>query len=296
MTSHNSYQIGDATVTRVIDIAIDTFTLDRLLTNWDEKIPAVHPEWILPASMDSGGTRAVLSIHTWVIRDLERVILIDTAAGNDKDRPHAPYFEHLQTKYLENLAAIGVQPEDVDFVLTTHLHVDHVGWSTRLINGSWVPTFPNARYFFSKIEHDYYNDQVNHNERNRTSFQVQRDSVNPVIDAGLATLLEAGDTSPIPGFTLYPTAGHSPGHVSIVFRSQDEVAFFSGDIVHHPVQVFEPGLMSIFDADAEKATRARQWGLEFAAENGAILFSPHFSGTSAGRVIRHGGGYSWEFV
>ena len=296
MPNSTVYQIGDASVTRVTDIVLDQFAPERLFLNWDRNLPLSHPEWMLPGTMSSDGSHVLLSIHTWVIRHQGRVIVVDTGAGNNKHRPHAAYFDHLQTDYLGRLAAIGLRPENVDVVLTTHLHVDHVGWNTRLESGSWVPTFPNARYFFSKLEHQHYNDPINHNERNRTSFQVQQDSVNPIIDAGLATLLDAGDTEPVSGFTLYPTPGHSPGHVSIIFRSAGDTALFSGDIVHHPLQVFAPETMSVFDANAELAIRARRWGLNFAADHDALLFSPHFADSSVGRVIHSGNDFAWEFI
>lgn len=290
------YRVGNATITRVTDIVVDQFTPDRLFLNWNDRRDQLRPQWKLPGTMSQAGDRVLLSIHTWVIQHQGQVILVDTGSGNDKDRPHAPYFHHLKTDYLKRLAAVGVSPEDVNVVLTTHLHVDHVGWNTRLESGLWVPTFPNARYFFSKLEHQYYNDPANHNERNRTSFQVQQDSVNPIVDAGLATLLDTGDTEPVNGFTLYPTPGHSPGHVSIVFRSAGETALFSGDIVHHPFQVFAPELMTIFDANTEQASRTRLWGLNFAAEHDSVLFSPHFAGSSAGRVIPSNGNFTWEFI
>ncbi|MET1026134.1 MAG: MBL fold metallo-hydrolase [Dongiaceae bacterium] len=162
------------------------------------------------------------------------------ARGNDKERPYASYFDHLQTPFLERLRALGVEPEDVDYVLHTHLHVDHVGWNTLLQGGEWVPTFPNARYIFSRAEYDYFTDPKNHTERSRTSFMVQRDSVDPVIEAGLAQMIEIDGSEPIEGFAFHPTPGHTIDHASISFHSQGEVALFAGDVLHHPLQVSAP--------------------------------------------------------
>lgn len=297
MSSFTEYRIGEATITRVTDVVLDQLSAEQLFVNWNPELPRRHPDWFLPGTMSDDDTHVLLSIHSWVIRHRGQVILVDTGSGNHKERPHAMYFNHLQTAYLEGLANVDVRPEDVDIVMTTHLHVDHVGWNTRLEGGKWVPTFPNARYFFSKLEHRFYNDPSNHTERNRTSFQVQEDSVNPIVEAGLATLLDNTERTPVAGFELYPTPGHSPGHVSIVFRSGHDTALFSGDILHHPIQVFDPTLITIFDADQEAALKHRRWGLNFTADHKALFFSPHFAATSVGRVLRSSNDqFSWEFL
>jgi glyoxylase-like metal-dependent hydrolase (beta-lactamase superfamily II) len=296
MTIGKTYQIGDAVVTRVTDLVIDSFTPQELFPDWQ---PGKHQtEMItrLPATLDREQRHVLLSIHTWVVRHQGRIILIDTGAGNDKPRPYARYFDQLRTPYLEGLAQAGVKPEDVDVVLTTHLHVDHVGWNTRLSGDTWVPTFANARYFFSKKEYAYFIDEANLTERNRTSFMVQKDSVTPVLDAGLGSLVDVDGTEPEPGFTLYPTPGHSVGHASIVLRSKGETALFSGDIFHHPFQIFHPELMTVFDADLPQTARSRQWGLDFAADNDAMVFSPHFPDSSAGHIVRAGNAFAWHFA
>ena len=180
-------------------------------------------------------------------------------------------------------------------MLLTHLHVDHVGWNTRLEGKLWVPTFPNARYLFSRVERAYFTDPQNHTERNRTSFQVQKDSVDPIIEAGLADLIEVDGSEPIEGFTFYPTPGHSVGHASIGFRSDNDLALFPGDVFHSPVEVYQPDWNAEFDAFPERARKSRMWALNFAADNKAACFSSHFPVSSAGHVLRKGSGFGWQF-
>jgi len=194
------------------------------------------------------------------------------------------------------LSRAGVEPGEVDHVLLTHLHVDHVGWNTRLANGAWLPTFPNAQYHFSRAEHDYFTDPRNHTERNRTSFMVQADSVDPVIAAGQARMIDLDGSEAIPGFTFIPTPGHTATHASIVFRSGGEVALFPGDLLHHPLQVYRPGWASVFDAFPEQAAKSRAWALAFAADQRATVFTSHLPSTSAGRVERAESGYLWTFL
>jgi len=183
----------------------------------------------------------------------------------------------------------------VDFVLLTHLHVDHVGWNTRLQEARWVPTFPNARYVFSRAEHDYFTNPANRSERNRTSFAVQVDSVDPVIEAGLADMIEVNGSEVLDGISFYLTPGHTPTHASIVLRSEGGTAIFPGDVMHYPVQVAHPNWNSIFDASAEDSIRSRAWALAFAADSQAEVFSSHFPASGAGRVVRTPNGFEWRF-
>lgn len=294
MRDAHIYRVGGAEVARVQECTLENFTVEMLLPEWRAEFQTA-PDDIRSAAIAPDGEHVLLSIHTWVVRDQGRTILIDTGAGNDKPRPYARYFDHLNSPYLERLATIGVVPEEVDYVLLTHLHVDHVGWNTRLVAGSWTATFPNARYIFSRAEHSFFTDPANHNERNRTSFEVQRDSVNPVIDAELAEMIDVDGSEVIPGFAFHPTPGHTANHASIVLSSNGQHALFSGDVLHHPLQVFHPDLISIFDADRDRTLESRNWALSFAADREALFFSSHFPSTSAGRVRRVARGFTWVF-
>ena len=289
------FQIGQATVTRISEFSLSNFTPAMLLPDWNSKVLTELPDQITSKMMDADQAHLLLSVHSWLVRDRDRTILIDTGVGNGKARPDALYFNHLNTPYLERLQAAGCEPEDIDYVLLTHLHVDHVGWNTQWKNGCWVPTFPNARYIFARAEYDYFTDPQNFSDRNRTSFAVQKDSVAPVIEAGLADLIEIDGSEPIAGFTFYPTPGHSIAHSSIVLRSGGETALFAGDVMHHPVQVFRPKWNSVFDAFPEAAQQSRAWALTFAADHQATVFSSHFPASSIGGVERNEPGFIWKF-
>jgi hypothetical protein len=205
--SHDVFRVGRATVTKVEEIVLDNFRPSQLIPDWDARLIEQHPDWLPAGTVDASGEHMLLSVHTWVVREDGRIVLVDTGVGNSKSRPYAAYFDHLCTPYLERLKAIGIEPEAVDYVLMTHLHVDHVGWNTRLDQGRWIPTFPNARHIFSRAEHAYFQDPANHNERNRTSVMVRKDSVDPIVDAGLADMIALAGAEPIPGFTIHRPRG-----------------------------------------------------------------------------------------
>src|SRR5215510_8167297 len=153
----HAHTVGNATVRCIRELAlVGLLTPAALFPDWDATLLVDHPDWLPPESMDESREHIVLSVHSWLVQDSGRTILIDTGAGNGKIRPYAPYFDRLNNPFLERLQAAGIGPEDVNYVLLTHLHVDHVGWNTRLEGGRWVPTFPKARYIFSRTDRDYF--------------------------------------------------------------------------------------------------------------------------------------------
>ena len=290
------WRIGDVTVTRVTELSLDMFTPQALFPDWRPELLEGHENWLSPGSMDGTGAHALMSVHSWVLISPGRTVVIDTGVGNDKPRPQTPVFDRLATDYLARLESTGVRPEDVDHVLLTHLHVDHTGWNTRLVDGRWVPTFPNARYHFSARERDYFTDPANHSARNRNSFLLQPDSIAPVVDAGLADMIPIDGREVAEGLSFHPTPGHSVDHASIRLRAQGEEAWFVGDLLHHPIQVRHPDLNSVFDAFPEQARASRRWALEQAADREALVFTTHFPESSVGRVARDGSGFAWTFL
>nr|WP_231105780.1 MBL fold metallo-hydrolase [Novacetimonas hansenii] len=268
---------------------------EQLLPDWDEATALqIYPR--LPETLDSSETKVFLNVHSWLIEDRDRKILIDTGAGNNKARPAALYFDHLQTVWLENLIRAGVCPEDIDFVLLTHLHVDHVGWNTRLQNGAWVPTFPNARYVFSRAEYDFFSNPAHDSVRNKTSFMTRADSVDPIVAAGLADQINVDGSDVLEGISFHPTPGHTPHHASVVLKSGAEHALFTGDVMHHPIQVCVPEWSAVFDAAPQTAIISRKWALNYAVEHDAAVFTSHFSMTSAGKVMTSGQNMNWSFL
>ena len=285
------YRIGDATVTRVTELILPEVSCAFLFPDRDRTI-LTHdrPRWIGPENVSPDGETLALSIHSWIVQTDQHTVVIDTGAGNGKSRPRNPIFDRLETPYLERLAAAGIQPGDVDLVLVTHLHVDHVGWNTVRKGERWVPTFPNAQYVFSEAEYRFYAEE----EHVQTpSAGVFEDSVQPIVDAGQALLIDTAHQPPLDGFTFHRTKGHSFDHLSISLTSNGEYALFSGDVMHHPVQVAKPEWNSVFCEFQDEAQASRLWALNYAADHGATFFSSHFTGTSVGTVNREDGGFVW---
>jgi glyoxylase-like metal-dependent hydrolase (beta-lactamase superfamily II) len=235
-----------------------------------------------------------MSMHSYVVELDGLTLLVDACNGNHKERSIADV-NQLQTPYLANLAALGLTTDDIDVVLCTHLHFDHVGWNTRLANGRWVPTFGHARYLFSRRDFEHFGSQ----ELVDDHVRAFRDSVLPVYEAGRAELIEAdiavhrqiGD-----GIWLEPAFGHSPGNFCVLAQAGAERAIFWGDVVHHPVQLECPTLPMTFDTDPQQARATRLRIINQAADAGLICFPAHFRDPSAGRVVRHGEGYRYRFL
>lgn len=289
------YRVGDVTITRIDEMRLNVAPPSFLYPAWEPAELEANLHWLTPGNMEPASGNLIQSIHTWLVRTRHHTILVDTASGNDKERPQNPIFHHLKLPYLERLAAAGVRPEEVDYVLLTHLHVDHCGWNTQLVDGRWVPTFPNARYVFPKAEEDYYSSPESHNEVNIPSRGVYEDSVAPIIEAGLAERIGDGGGDYLDNFTFRPTKGHSIGHMSIELRSNGEGALFSGDVMHHPLQVVRPDWNSVFCEWQEEARASRRWALEQASERDLLFFTTHFAESSAGRVRRTGDRFTWTY-
>lgn len=287
-----THHIGNLAVMRITEQAGPGFTPAQLFPDWDDHVLAEMGEDLIKTSFAPDLGRFHASIHSWLFRLNGKLFLVDTCAGNDKPRLDLPRFHMQANPYIERLAAAGVQVDDVDYVLCTHLHADHCGWNTRLINGRWVPTFPNARYLFSRREAEHW---ATIGAADRLGMLTYNDSVLPIIEAGRETLLD-GDETLVEGLSFYPTPGHSPGHCAIRLHQGSDRALFTGDIMHQPVQVYRPEWNSAFCSDAQEARMSRRWALETAAETGATVFTAHFAGTSAGMISEHGGGFDWRFA
>ncbi len=288
-TAHTTFVIGDVTVTRVAEQHGPGFAPEFLFPDWTAEALERHRHWMMPDYFSEAEGKFIASIHTWVIRTRHHTILIDSCAGNDKQR-QIPRFHQLNLPFLQRLRAAGVAPEEVDYVLCTHLHADHCGWNTRLENGRWVPTFPNAKYVFSKDEQQHWSGPAGAVGFNAGVYQ---DSVLPVIEAGQVELIDGrGEIGA--GLLVEPTPGHSIGHVAFRLLSRGQEGVFSGDIMHQPIQIHQPTWNSAFCEDAELARQSRRWVLEHCAEQRALLLPAHFAGRFAGRIDRNGDGFTWR--
>jgi len=241
--------------------------------------------WLRPDFADERG-RLRMSIHALVVETPSRRIVVDTCLGNDKANRRIPTWNNLQTSFLGDLAAAGYARETIDTVICTHLHVDHVGWNTMLVEDQWVPTFPKARYLMGRIEFTHWTSQ---HEREDMSA-VLADSVTPVREAGLVDLVET-DHRICDEVNLVPTPGHTPGHVSVRIASLGEEALITGDFMHHPCQIAHPEWSSTADSDPVEARLTRERSLTHLGNTPVLVIGTHFAGRTAGHVVRDGDAY-----
>jgi glyoxylase-like metal-dependent hydrolase (beta-lactamase superfamily II) len=254
------------------------------LTSW------YRDETLGPTPAQSAFT---MSMHSYVLQLDGLTVLVDACNGDHKLRS-IPDVDRVETPFLANLAALGLGTDDIDLVLCTHLHFDHVGWNTRLQNGRWVPTFANARYLFSRRDFEHFGAQELEDDHRRAF----RDSVLPVYEAGRAELIEtdiAVHREIGNGVWLEPAFGHSPGNFSVLAEAAGERAIFWGDVIHHPIQMIRPDLTMPFDGDPELARATRLRTMARAADEQLVCFPAHFRDPSAGQVLRDGNAYRYRF-
>jgi glyoxylase-like metal-dependent hydrolase (beta-lactamase superfamily II) len=276
------WTIGKVRITQILESRMTGSTRFILPQAGPDEVKALP--WLIPDFANDEG-RLKMSIHALVVETPTRRIVVDTCLGNDKEGRAVPTWNHLNTPFLRHLADAGFAPDSIDTVLCTHLHVDHVGWNTRLVEGQWVPTFPNARYLFGKTEYDYWK---THGER-PDHIAVFNDSIKPVVDAGLVDLI-AADADVANEISLIPTPGHSPGHMSVHIRSGGEEALLTGDAAHHPVQMAHPDWASTADSDPAQSTRSRRELFTRFADTSTLVIGGHYG---AGHLKRDGD--AWRF-
>jgi glyoxylase-like metal-dependent hydrolase (beta-lactamase superfamily II) len=200
----------------------------------------------------------------------------------------------LNTPYLERLAAAGARPDEIDLVMCTHLHHDHVGWNTQLRDGKWVPTFPNARYVFSKPDVDYFQKLDIDPKTAPAEFGTFRECVLPVIEAGRADLVE-GASRLNDDIEIVPAPGHSPGHMMFKLESGGKHAAFTGDVFHHLLQVYHPDWNFPKNSDAEQARASRRMVLEHCATKDALVLPGHVGAPFGGFIDATAKGFEPRF-
>jgi glyoxylase-like metal-dependent hydrolase (beta-lactamase superfamily II) len=292
-----TWTIGGVSVTRVEEqLGFASVPPEKYLVGFEHSLIEPHLGWLVPDHYSPEHNRLVSSVHSWLVRTPRHTILIDCCAGNHKERPGFARFHQLDTPYLARLRAAGVEPEQIDIVLCTHLHSDHVGWNTVQRDGRWIPTFPNAKYLFSRAENEIGDPR----RSPAAAADLQRcnayhDSVLPVIEAGQAVLLD-GAHSIDDTMLIEPAPGHTPGHVVLKLADRGERALFAGDAIHHALQVHMPHWNSGFCElpDLARATRRRL--LEHCAEDNALLFPIHFGAPHVAAIERAGDAFAPTFV
>jgi glyoxylase-like metal-dependent hydrolase (beta-lactamase superfamily II) len=290
----NHFSIGDIRVHRIEEWCGTFSPPSELFQGFQADAWGQHTEEFTPDYFDPVSGKLYAFLQSWVLDTGSERILFDTGAGNDKDRPDLPIFGNLQTDFIGRLSAAGFQPEDIDTVVCSHIHVDHVGWNTRLVDGSWEPTFRNARYILPVRDRDYWDPQITTVGPGLVGTLVNGgmydDSVRPVVDAGRAVWVDDG-FEVVPGITLNARPGHTPGSTVMHVSSQSSNAMFVGDVVHHPAQIYHFEWNSAFCEDADQARETRRLVLGEAADSEALLVPAHFGGAHVARVVRDGAGF-----
>lgn len=284
-------QSGPISIQRVVETERLLFEPSQLYPTADAEFIQRNRNWLDERFIDGATDRLVLGMQSFVIRTSRHNILVDTCNGNNKRRPNNAWQHNLNTPYLQALAAAGFKATDIDIVLCTHLHSDHVGWNTTLANGQWVPTFPRATYLFCAEDFDILNRRHQTDRSPAGSTGAFVDSVLPIIDARQAKLIEmdhAIEQSGDDGVWLEPAPGHSPGHVIVHVKSGAMHVILAGDVLHHPIQLMEPDLLVGFDEDPQEALATRRRLVETYADTNTIILAAHFPTPTAGRIIAWG--------
>ncbi|MGY8681163.1 MBL fold metallo-hydrolase [Bradyrhizobium sp. UFLA05-153] len=276
------WTVGQVRITKFVEmetVGSTRFILPLASNEEIRKLP-----WLIPHFATEQG-RLKMSIHSLVVETPSRRIVVDTGLGNDKQGRNVPTWNNRNTPFLEMMTTAGFAPDSIDTVLCTHLHVDHVGWNTRLDGGQWVPSFPNAGYVFGRTEYEYWRDHSTEPDK----AAVFTDSVKPIVDAGLAELIPS-DHRLCEEISMIPTPGHSPGHMSVLIRSGGEQALLAGDAAHHPCQMAHLDWCSTVDSDPQQSARTRRDLFSRFADTATLVIGGHFSG---GHIKRDGDAFKF---
>jgi glyoxylase-like metal-dependent hydrolase (beta-lactamase superfamily II) len=276
------WRVGDVDIARIVEVYGFEDDISMLL-------PDATPQyvqqfgWLQPHFATPEG-RMIISFQCFVLRSKGRTAMIDTCIGNDRKREF-DVFCNMQNTFLEDLDTAGFPAKEVTDVLCTHLHFDHVGWNTRLVEGKWVPTFPQARYLFGRREWQHWT-----HLRDTGGYHHMdhlQDSIDPILAAGLEQFIDA-DFRLTDEVSLIATPGHTPGHVSVLIESRGERAVITGDLMHSPIQIAIPATEARFDMDKSQAARTRCEFVERFSNSGTLIIGSHFAEPTAGHIVPDG--------
>lgn len=275
-------KIGEIEVWRVLDLHGPFLSPEELYPNAGPDVGKII-EAHSPGNICQSSGRMIMPVQGFLLKTPSAVILVDACVGNHKTSPGFPdWKDKVDGRFMASLTMAGITPDEVDYVLCTHLHVDHIGWNTKLDDGRWVPTFPNAKYLLPEADNTAFEDGPSYQE-----------SVLPVIAAGQAEMVgpdhKLGDE-----VSLISTPGHTPGHVSVLLTSGGKEALITGDALHSTAQCWHPEWHFKFDSDPEQAENSRRKLLETASEHGHCVLGSHFTLPSIGRIKAHRDAFSWE--
>jgi glyoxylase-like metal-dependent hydrolase (beta-lactamase superfamily II) len=243
-----------------------------------------------PTFIDPASGKLVLCVQSFVIKSAQHNILIDSCVGNDKPRPARPMWNMMKgERFEQGLAAAELTVNDIDYVMCTHLHVDHVGWNTRLENGRWVPTFPKAKYVMADRELAYWTQKE---KDDPSGVPWITDSVLPIVEAKRAQIVKS-DFAFNESIQFIPTPGHTIDHYSVLVGRPGQDALITGDMIHSPIQGKYPELGMRADYDSRAAGQTRRQVFDRFCDAPTVMCVTHFPSPSTGRVRRWGDGYKF---
>jgi glyoxylase-like metal-dependent hydrolase (beta-lactamase superfamily II) len=293
------WHLDDLVIHRLVEDDTSYMTVEEFLPDLSRQTVLEEAEWLAREGLDPKSGIVYRSYHSYVVETPLHRVLVDTCIGNRKTLAHrAEWNDKRDTRWLEEFEATGLKFEDIDYVLCTHLHLDHVGWNTRLDRGRWVPTFPNARHLVVSTEYDSARKWPDKHPDNpsaevfRASFM---ESVAPIVDSGQVDLVPP-DFALGEYFRFMPTPGHTAGHSAISAGKGRDSAVFTGDLFHSPIQTVFPDTLMPFDDAKEQAATTRRSFLEHFSGTNTLLCTAHFPAPSVGRVHPSGDGYRFEFI
>lgn len=286
--------VGDVVIHRIFEMEAPLFPMLTFFPTLSKDLLDENRSWLHPRFVEAGTDKAILAVQSYVVATPHHKILIDSCVGNHKPRPGRPMWDNQTSDtYERNLAAAGFAVEDIDFVMCTHLHVDHVGWNTRLENGRWVPTFPNARYLFSERELAFWAEREGKDPK---TCPWITDSVLPIVAARRSDTVTSAHVVN-DHVRCLPTPGHTIDHFSVhVGRVGAADALVTGDMVHSPLQARYPELGMFADYDGKQGGETRRKIFEQFADTPTLLCAAHFPSPSVGHVVRRGTAYDIRFT
>lgn len=290
------WEVGDVVVTKVYESRLARDSIFSMLPIVDGDLDP-YRSWMAPFL--GPGDEMVMDVHAFCIEADGQRIVVDTCVGNDRHYESdlfASIFNGLHTTFLDDLSSVGFGPTSVDTVICTHLHPDHIGYNTVRTEAGWEPTFRNARYVMSLGDVEVWREGFTElggpvADDSTLAFTT---SVQPVVDAGQAELVEPEEFPVSPSVSLMATPGHTPDHFSVMIRSRGATALITGDAVHTPVQLARPEWSLNADADAEVSAQTRRSLVERFAGSDTLVMGTHFPDPTAGYIVADGAGWRFE--
>jgi glyoxylase-like metal-dependent hydrolase (beta-lactamase superfamily II) len=275
-------KVGDVIIHQIVEQEGPFFDILPFFPALTKELLEQNRVWMQPKYL-SPEDKVVLCVQRYLVQTPQHNILIDTCVGNHKPRPARPFWNMMNSdRYERGLGSIGVGVAEIDFVMCTHLHVDHVGWNTRLENGRWVPTFSKARYVFADRELAHWTER---NKADPAACPWITDSVLPIVAANRVDIVKSSHAfSDL--VALIPTPGHTIDHYSVQIGKSGADAIITGDMIHSPLQARYPEISQMSDFDPKQSAVSRRELFERICDTPTRICTAHFASPSRGRIVR----------